>query len=218
MARGATNKKGHLVGWLSKIWPFSRNKGNRVAGGGDVVDKRDGTNGKARGNYRERLARAEKVMMEKCHPKQVWLMILYVAAVRDNEAENYLSPLSPKEMIQHLEMVGKVLENRPELKREVWSAQNKDGGAHTRLHLTAELFNYWRHNGTTKQEVSGVFSQMLSFDWLFPDGALSIVQSLPPGLLFEATNGKVEVQNAQKSLWKDWNIYLIRAPLTVLRR
>ena len=186
------------MGWLLKIWPFSC-KGPRGTEGSCAVEKGVETGRAQIPDYRERLARAEKVMAE-CSPQQVWLIILYVAAVRKEGKENHVGPFDPKEMIDHLAVVEEVLGKRHELKAEVESVKSRHGRAHARLHITAELFTYWLYNGTTAQEVSHVFSQMLEFDWLYPNGVSDIVESIPKGVLLEIKRGQIKVKKGAKPI------------------
>ena len=184
------------MGWLSKIWPFSC-KGPRGTEGSCSVEKGVGAGRAQMPDYRERLARAEKVMAE-CSPQQVWLIILYVAAIRKEGKENHVGPFDPKEMIDHLAVVEEVLGKRHELKTEVESVKSRHGRAHARLHITAELFTYWLHNGTTAQEVTHVFSQMLEFDWLYPNSVSDIVESIPKGVLLEIKRGRIRIKEDAK--------------------
>ena len=186
------------MGWLLKIWPFSC-KGPRGTEGSCAVEKGVETGRAQIPDYRERLARAEKVMAE-CSPQQVWLIILYVAAVRKEGKENHVGPFDPKEMIDHLAVVEEVLGKRHELKAEVESVKSRHGRAHARLHITAELFTYWLYNGTTAQEVSHVFSQMLEFDWLYPNGVSDIVESIPKGVLLEIKRGRIRIKEGAKPI------------------
>lgn len=186
------------MGWLSKIWPFSC-KGPRGTEGSCLVKKGVETGRIQTQDYKERLARAETIITE-CRPQQVWLMILYVAAIRKEGEGKDVGPVDPKEMIGHLAVVEEALEKRPELKTEVESVKSRRGRAHARLHITAELFAYWLHNGTTAQEVSHVFSQMLDFDWLYPNGVPDIVESIPKGVLLEIKRGQIKVKKGAKPI------------------
>lgn len=186
------------MGWLLKIWPFSC-KGPRGTEGSCAVEKGVETGRAQMPDYKERLARAEKVMAE-CSPQQVWLIILYVAAIRKEGKENHVGPFDPKEMIDHLAVVEEVLGERHELKTEVESVKSRHGRAHARLHITAELFTYWLHNGTTAQEVTHAFSQMLDFDWLYPNGISDIVESIPKGVLLEIKRGQIKVKKGAKPI------------------
>ena len=191
-------KKDQDMGWLLKIWPFSC-KGPRGTEGSCAVEKGVRTGRAQIPDYRERLACAETIITE-CRPQQVWLMILYVAAVRKEGEGKDVGPFDPKEMIGHLAMVEEILGKRHELKAEVESVKSRRGRVHARLHITAELFAYWLHNGTTAQEVSHVFSQMLEFDWLYPNSVSDIVESIPKGVLLEIERGQIKVKKGAKPI------------------